>query len=161
MCGWALQWGMAGSKTLSSMALSATAGSPPPAVGPYEVEVFYDGDCPLCVREIGLIRWMDRRGQIRFTDIAEGRFDATVYGKSHDELMAEIHGRDSAGRWLVGVEVFRRLYGAVGFGPLAAASRLPGVSHVLDAGYAFFAKRRLWLTGRCADGSCRVPNGRG
>ena len=34
---------------------------------PVDVEVFYDGDCPLCTREIRLLRRLDRRGRIRFT----------------------------------------------------------------------------------------------
>lgn len=55
-----------------------------------------------------------------------------------------------------GVEVFRRLYAAVGFGPLAALTRLPGVAQLLDLGYRWFAKNRLRLTGRCADGACEL-----
>ena len=37
----------------------------------WRIEVFFDGDCPLCVKEIGMLRWMDRKNRIRFTDIAE------------------------------------------------------------------------------------------
>ena len=37
----------------------------------WQVEVFYDGECPLCLREIKMLRWMDRREQIRFTNIAD------------------------------------------------------------------------------------------
>ncbi|MEQ8846678.1 DUF393 domain-containing protein [Botrimarina sp.] len=127
---------------------------PLPPVSPYRVEVFYDGDCPLCRREIALIRRMDRRGRIRFTDIAAEGFSAARYGKTHGELMEEIHGRDAQGRWITGVEVFRQLYGAVGLGPLAWLSRAPGVSQVLDWGYRVFAKQRLRLTGRRCDAAC-------
>lgn len=132
------------------------AAPPPPPVHPQRVEVFYDGACPLCRREIGLIRWMDRHNRIRFTDIASDHFHAEDYGKSHDELMAEIHGRDASGNWLTGVEVFRRLYGAIGLGPLAWASRAPGLRQLLDLGYVFFAKRRLTITGRCRGEACPV-----
>lgn len=27
----------------------------------WQVEVFYDGECPLCLREIKMLRWMDRK----------------------------------------------------------------------------------------------------
>ena len=38
--------------------------------GDFEVEVFFDGDCPLCVREIELLRKLDKPARrIRFTDI--------------------------------------------------------------------------------------------
>lgn len=129
-------------------------------------EVFFDGECPLCVREIRMLQRLDRRGRIRFTDIAAPTFDASTVDVAHEQLMARIHGRDLAqpGAPLIeGVEVFRRLYAAVGLGPLVRLTRAPGVRHALDRGYDWFAKHRLWLTGRsseeaeCTDGRCAVP----
>jgi len=73
--------------------------------------------------------------------------------------MARIHARTSDGTWMQGVEVFRRLYTAVGFGALVAPTRLPGIAQLLDLGYRWFAKNRLRLTGRCADGACERPAG--
>ncbi|HVR18692.1 MAG TPA: DUF393 domain-containing protein [Polyangiaceae bacterium] len=120
----------------------------------FEVEVFYDGDCPLCVREIDMLRLRDRHERIRFTNIATNGFDAGSVGVSPKALMARIHGRLPDGTMIDGVEVFRRLYAAVGFEHAVRLSRLPGVAPILDAAYEAFAKRRLWLTGRCADGTC-------
>lgn len=124
----------------------------------FEVEVFYDGDCPLCMREIAMLKRKDKQHKIRFTDIAASDFDAEALGTTYDALMAEIHGRLPDGTWIKGVEVFRRLYGAIGFGWLTAMTRLPGISQLLDCGYWVFAKNRLRFTGRCsADGACKVP----
>jgi predicted DCC family thiol-disulfide oxidoreductase YuxK len=124
----------------------------------FDIEVFFDGDCPLCVREIGMLRRKDRAGRIRFTDIANSDFQPSDVGRTMDELMAEIHGRLPDGSILKGVEVFRRLYTAVGFGWLVAPTRLPGISHLLDFGYGLFARNRLRLTGRCQpNGACRLP----
>ena len=126
----------------------------------WEVEVFYDGDCPLCRREIDMLRRMDRRERIRFTDIADDGFDAAALGKDFDALMAEIHGRLPSGEWITGVEVFRRLYAAVGFGWLVRVTRVPGISHLLNIGYRWFAKLRLRWAGRgrnaCVDGRCSL-----
>ncbi|MEL6107657.1 MAG: DUF393 domain-containing protein [Planctomycetota bacterium] len=122
----------------------------------WKVEVFYDGECPLCLREIKMLRWMDRRNNIRFTDIADPAFRPSDYGKTMQEFMDEIQGRLPDGSWIIGVEVFRRLYAAVGLGPLVAVTRLPGISHGLDLGYRVFAKNRLRLTGRCNAGTCEV-----
>ena len=47
-----------------------------------------------------------------------------------ETLMAQMHGRLPDGTWLRGVEVFRRMYAAVGFGPLVFLSRLPLISQV-------------------------------
>jgi len=122
----------------------------------WQVEVFYDGECPLCLREIKMLRWMDRREQIRFTNIADSSFSTADYGKTMQEFMDEIKGRLPDGTWIIGVEVFRRLYAAVGLGAIVALTRLPGVSHSLDLGYRIFAKNRLRLTGRCNSRNCEV-----
>jgi predicted DCC family thiol-disulfide oxidoreductase YuxK len=121
----------------------------------FDVEVFFDGGCPLCRREIAMLRRLDRHGRIRFTDIAAPEFDAASFGRTQEELMREIKGRLPDGTWIAGVEVFRRLYGAAGFRWLISVTRLPGIRHLLDLGYRMFAKHRLRLTGRCAE-ACRI-----
>lgn len=122
----------------------------------FDIEVFYDGACPLCVREVRMLHRRDRRGRIRFVDIAADDFDTASIGLSWDRLMDRIHARLPDGTLVEGVEVFRRLYAAVGFGPLVALTRLPGVRQLLDVAYAAFAKNRLRLTGRCVDGACEL-----
>ena len=111
-------------------------------------EVFYDGDCPLCLREINLLRRMDKQDRILFTNIVDHDFNAADYGKQIGKLMAEIHGRLPDGTWVVGVEVFRHLYSLVGFGWAVSVTRWPVVRQSMDWGYRFFAKYRLSLTGR-------------
>jgi len=125
----------------------------------FDIEAFYDGHCPLCVHEVKVLRRLDRRQRIRFVDIAAEGFDAGSVGVTVEVLMARIHGRLPDGTLVEGVEVFRRLYTAVGFGVLVAPTRLPGISQLLDLGYRWFAKNRLRLTGRCADGACELPAG--
>ena len=129
-----------------------------PAYRPWEVEVFFDGACPLCRREIAMLRRWDRRGVIRFTDIAAPGFDPAPLGRTHGDLMAEIHGRLPDGTVIKGVEVFRRLYAAVGLSPLVLLTRLPVVSQILDWGYRRFARNRLKLTGRCQTGTCSIES---
>ena len=121
----------------------------------YDVEVFYDGDCPLCKREINFLRWLDRRNQILFSDIAEPDFSDAGLDRDHDQLMAELHGRLPNGRWITGMEVFRRLYAAVGLGWLFAPTKLPLIRPLFDRLYGIFARNRLKLTGRC-DSECRT-----
>jgi len=68
---------------------------------PFEIEVFYDGACPLCMREINWLRRLDRKQRIRFTDIASAGFDASTLGIAWSTLMDRIHGRlpDGTRRW--------------------------------------------------------------
>lgn len=126
----------------------------------FDVEVFFDGDCPLCVREIELLRKLDKQTRIRFTDIQAAGFSPEGVGLSFPELMRRIHGRLPSGELIEGTEVFRRLYAAVGFRRAVAFSRWPGVSQLLDAGYSLFAKNRLRVTGRCTDEICSAPSRR-
>jgi predicted DCC family thiol-disulfide oxidoreductase YuxK len=121
----------------------------------HHIEVFFDGDCPLCRREIGMLRRRDRQERIRFTDIAAPGFDARALGTDQATLMGRIHGRLPDGSWIDGVEVFRRLYAAVGLGWLVSLTRLPVLSRLTEVAYELFARHRLRLTGRCPDGgSC-------
>ncbi len=119
------------------------------------VEVFYDSDCPLCEKEIRVLRCLDRRNRVQFTDVADPEFDANRYRLTFDDFMDEIQGRKADGTWMTGVEVLRQVYSAVGFGLLVAPTRLPGISHLLDWCYAIFARNRLKWTGRCKE-DCAV-----
>ena len=123
-----------------------------------QVEVFFDGGCPLCRREINMLRRWDRHNRIRFTDIDVPSFRAAELGKTQEDLMAHIQGRLADGTWISGVEVFRQLYSAVGLGWIVVLTRLPILSQMLDWGYVLFAKNRLRLTGRCKAGTCSVES---
>jgi predicted DCC family thiol-disulfide oxidoreductase YuxK len=142
--------------TSHDQALREPAEVPGQSVVNFDIEVFYDGACPLCLREIRMLQGRDRRQRIRFVDIAADDFDAASVGLSWEALMDRIHGRLPDGTLVEGVEVFRVLYTAIGFGPLVALTRLPGMRQLLDLSYHAFAKNRLRLTGRCGDGACEL-----
>jgi hypothetical protein len=71
------------------------------------MEVFFDGGCPLCAREMNWLRRRDKSHRIKFTDIHDRGFDPGDHGKPLGELMAQMHGRLPDGTWPRGVEVFR------------------------------------------------------
>jgi predicted DCC family thiol-disulfide oxidoreductase YuxK len=131
-----------------------------PTPVPWEVRVLYDGECPLCAREIAMLRRMDRgRGRIDFEDITAPDFDARRYGATQHDLMARIHAVLPGGTLIEGVEVFRRAYAAVGFGWLVAPTRWPLVRPLAETAYRWFARNRLRLTGRgdtCESDRCAV-----
>lgn len=126
----------------------------------WQIRVLYDGECPLCTREIRFLEARDGgRGRIELEDIAAPGFDASAYGLAQEQVMARIHGVLPDGSVIEGVEVFRRLYGAVGLVWLVAPTRWPGVRWLADRAYTVFAKNRLRWTGRqdaCATGACEV-----
>lgn len=126
---------------------------------PQVFTVFFDGDCPLCQREIRWIRKRNSRGTLEFVDISHAEFDAAKWGKGYRALMNQIHGLTSDGRWVIGIEVFRQIYSRIGFRWLVAASRLPLFNQGLSLAYRVFASQRLRLTRRCDAGGCKLPAG--
>jgi predicted DCC family thiol-disulfide oxidoreductase YuxK len=121
--------------------------------------ILIDGECPLCAKEASLMRWLDGgRGRLAIVDIAAPGFDAGRYGTTYEAVMGEIHGVVPGNRLVTGVEVFRRAYAAIGWGWVLAPTAWPGIRWVSDAAYRWFARNRLWLTGRkdCGTGACKV-----
>lgn len=124
----------------------------------WQIRIFFDGKCPLCTREIRLLRRLDRgRGRLGFEDISLPGFEAGVDGLDASALMDRIHGVLPDGTVVEGLEVFRRAYDAVGLGWLLRPTGWPGLRHLADLAYATFARNRLRWTGRassCEAGRC-------
>lgn len=122
----------------------------------WDIKVLYDGDCPLCKREVAMLRRMDRRNRVAMEDIADPAFDPSRYGRTQRDVMDRIHGVLPDGTVIEGMDVFRGLYNAVGWGWLMNWTRLPIARPITDAMYRGFARHRLTLTGRrgCDAGRC-------
>jgi len=128
------------------------------------MEVFYDGACSLCTREMRVLERRDRRGRIRWVDASAPGFDAAAAGLSREALMERIHARLPDGEVVEGVEVFRRIHALLGRGWLVAPTRLPGVRQLLDLAYRLVARNRRTLGGACGyepPGAARVTRGAG
>lgn len=124
----------------------------------YDLKILYDGACPLCRREMAMLRRLDRRGRLIGEDIADPAFDAGRYGLTHAAVMGRIHGILPDGTVVRDMEVFRRAYRAAGWGWVLSWTRWPLIRPLADAGYRWFARHRLRLTGRagaaCGTGRC-------
>jgi predicted DCC family thiol-disulfide oxidoreductase YuxK len=114
----------------------------------YPLTVFFDGACPICAREIALMKRLDRRRQVEFCDFSSQEYDATSRGFAAADLGTVIHARWADRSVITGVEVFRAMWEAVGLGVLAKLSRLSLVEPLVLRAYAWFARNRLRLTGR-------------
>ena len=132
--------------------------SAPSATRP-ALQAFFDGACPLCSREMAVLARRDRRGQIEFIDIAAPGFDAAAWGREPAQFMAAMHVKLPDGRWAIGADAFRQLYGVLGFRWIVALTRVPGIRQAVDAGYRVFARNRTRLTGRCSvEGGCATSH---
>ena len=124
---------------------------------PYPLTVFFDGACPICAREIALMKRLDRRQRLAYCDFSRLDYDTASKGFAPSELGTVIHARWADGSVITGVDVFRAMWEAVGLGLLAKLSHLSLVEPLVLRAYEWFARNRLQLTGRlnpCPEGAC-------
>ena len=116
----------------------------------WDVRVLYDGDCPLCVREVDFLRRKDAgRGKLDLVDIASDEYDPDANaGIPFETAMSTIHGIKPSGDVITGIEVFERAYAAVGLGWVYAFAKVPFLLNVANKVYDFWAERRMQVTGR-------------
>ena len=74
-----------------------------------KVIIWYDGACPLCIREIALMRRLDRRGAIDFLDIAPT--DA-ICPLDRQFMLARFHASED-GIMLTGAAAFAAMWRAI------------------------------------------------
>lgn len=107
-----------------------------------KVEVWFDGDCPLCRREIDLMRRLDRRGAIVFTDVATGQGSCPI---DRAELLARFHARED-GRMVSGAEAFAAMWRAIPMlAPFGRLARQRRVLAMMERLYLAFLKVRPGL----------------
>ncbi|WP_404373333.1 thiol-disulfide oxidoreductase DCC family protein [Sphingomonas sp. MMS24-J45] len=101
--------------------------------------VWHDGDCPLCRREIALMRRLDRAGAIDFIDVADQHATCPI---DRRDLLARFHAREN-GVLLSGAAAFAAMWRAIPLlRPLGLAARLPFVLAGLERLYLLFLRVR-------------------
>lgn len=128
--------------------------------------VYYDGACPLCRSEMGVLMRDNQAGLLRFVDISARGFDAAALGVTQAALMARLHVQRPDGSWLIGVPAVQAAYAATGHHRIAAALARPVIAWLARPAYDWLADHRYrlprWLlravhlhAGSCApDGAC-------
>ncbi|NDY95172.1 thiol-disulfide oxidoreductase DCC family protein [Wenzhouxiangella limi] len=103
------------------------------------VTVWYDGACPLCQREIALMRRLDRRANIDFVDVAS---ESTPCPLDRDQLLARFHASED-GRVVDGAEAFAAMWRAIPvLLPLGLLARFPPILWLLERMYRVFLRLR-------------------
>jgi predicted DCC family thiol-disulfide oxidoreductase YuxK len=116
----------------------------------WKIKLLYDGQCPLCLREVNFLRKRDAgRGLVAFVDIADDAYSPDANGGVEFETaMGRIHAVLPDGTVVKNVEVFRRIYSVLGIGWIYAPTQWPVIGPLVDKLYDFWADRRLAWTGR-------------
>jgi predicted DCC family thiol-disulfide oxidoreductase YuxK len=104
------------------------------------VKVWYDGACPLCLREIALMRRLDRRGAITFVDVAAGADPSCPIDRA--QLLARFHAEED-GVVHSGAAAFAAMWRAIPLlRPLGLAARNRTILALLEAAYIRFLRVR-------------------
>ncbi|KAI3761348.1 hypothetical protein L1987_51761 [Smallanthus sonchifolius] len=116
----------------------------------WKVKMLYDGDCPLCMREVNMLKERNKNyNAINFVDIGSDDYSPEDnQGLDYETAMGKIHAIMSDGTIVTNVEAFRKLYEAVGLGWVYAITKYEPVATIADAVYGVWAKYRLHVTGR-------------
>ncbi|MFO7904697.1 MAG: thiol-disulfide oxidoreductase DCC family protein [Planctomycetota bacterium] len=122
------------------------------------LKLIYDGDCPICRREVNWLKRRDRRGKLELEDLAAQGFDPKRYGLTREDVSSALHGVKPDGTIVRGMDAVREAYRTVGLGWIVAPTGWAGARRVSDWLYAWFARNRrsigrLFRKG-CAAGTC-------
>ena len=99
------------------------------------VKVWYDSDCPLCVREIRLMQKLDKRGAIEFIDL----YGAEGCPIDRAELVKRFHAQESGRPVVSGAAAFAAMWRAIpSLKPLGQLARFRPVLWLLEGAYRVF-----------------------
>ena len=114
----------------------------------YDLKLLFDGECPLCVKEVNFLKSRNEKGLIAFVDLADPLYSPEENsGISYETGMATIHGVYK-GNVMTGVEVFEKAYSCVGLGWVYSFTKVPALLTAANKVYDVWAKYRLEITGR-------------
>jgi len=100
-----------------------------------DLVVWHDGDCPLCRREIALMRRLDRRGAITFVDATDPDASCPI---DRRDLLARFHARED-GTMLSGAAAFAAMWRAIPvLRPLGLLARNGTALRLLERAYLGF-----------------------
>lgn len=115
----------------------------------WQIDLLYDSRCPICMMEVEFLKKRDIHNKIRFTDLQSSDYNPAEHGNvQFEEGMRKIRAVLPDQTVVMGVEVFRQTYEAIGLGWIFSITKLPVIGYLADRVYDIWAENRLRLTGR-------------
>ena len=120
--------------------------------------VLYDGQCGFCRSQITLLRWLDLGGHLVTRSLHDPRVADDFPNIRKEDLLAQMYVIDPSGKARGGAEAVRYLSRRlVLLWPLALILHIPGTMPLWKTLYAWVARNRMRLAGKCDDGNCKLP----
>ena len=104
-----------------------------------KVTVWYDGACPLCIREIALLERLDKNSAIEFLDLT---LPGTTCPLDRNVMLQRFHVLEN-NHLYSGAAAFAATWRAIPMlRPLGIAARIPFILSLLEHGYRLFLNFR-------------------
>lgn len=114
------------------------------------IEVYYDGKCGLCSREIGYYKRLTPRTSIVWNDIATHPELLEGTGMSQSDALLYLRVRNKDGHIKTGLDAFLVIWRQFrGWRFLASLAALPGIYRGVSFAYRKFADRRFKRHAHC------------
>ena len=124
--------------------------------------VFYDGYCPLCVKEMASLAARDKQHKLDLVDVHQTEFTQWYPEITPEAALTILHGylhNDKERKLVTGLDVTCHAWRLVGKGWLVAPLRWPVLRWFCDKAYLCFARHRFtlskWLTGKSRCQRCQ------
>ncbi len=113
------------------------------------MKVFYDGDCPLCAKEMLSLKRHDHNQRIQLIDIQKGDFSRNYPGIDKQQALSILHGQTDDGKMYYGLDVTYLAWSAVGKHRWLKLLRIQPIKWFADRAYLLFAGNRNRISGCC------------
>ncbi len=114
--------------------------------GNHHFKLLYDGQCPICSREVCALRKRNHLNKVHFIDINSQEFALLNHKKiDYKTAMAQIHAIDNQGNILVGLAAFAAVYANCKMPIISTLLHIQFIKFVLTPFYKLFAKSRTLL----------------
>ncbi|UXZ97425.1 DUF393 domain-containing protein [Pseudomonas phytophila] len=131
----------------------------------WPLTLYFDGECPLCAREIKILRSRAAPDRLRFVDISDEAFDTDSVEFTLAQMDSSLHARFDDGTWVTGLDATLWSWRAAGLGAWAAPLSWRFARPMFNIAYRLFCRWRphlAWLPhpdggARCRGKICAVP----
>ena len=114
------------------------------------IEVFFDGKCGLCSKEIAYYQNIAPSGIFAWMDIATDASPLATHQISQADALRHLHVRDAAGDWHIGAAAFLVIWQQLRYWRfLAVLVGLPIIRHIAAMVYNRFADYRFAKLAHC------------
>lgn len=114
------------------------------------IDVFYDGKCGLCSREIGHYRDIAPENTFQWHDITKDSSGLEAMGIDYASGLKRLHATDSNGNLYIGIDAFLLIWAQLRrWKYLAVLGGLPIIRQLIRLSYALFADWKFKNTSHC------------